>query len=250
MNVLLAPNSHSILTSSRLAIRPTGTARNPLGNLRISAGRIFSDSLAVRYGLQNRARCGASSPLLVVRTDALELSQCDPERWPHFLDDLTRRGFVHNPRVRTRIACRLCPGGRRVGTKQGHPSLDPRHQDYAPIGIIVHLFLICRDLSLLDTELGLIIIYTAMNVSLVIWLMTTYFQSYRLKSSRRPVWRARTDGRIYQLGLPLVVPVSTALLCIILAWNEFLFALVHSSVNTVTVWVFWPAAGFVDRQLS
>jgi hypothetical protein len=123
------------------------------------------------------------SHLLVFRTDALELPQCDPERWPRFPDDLTRRGFVHDPRVRTRIACRLCPGGRRVEMEQGHPSL---------------------------------------------------------------VLGAR--------GLPLVAPVSTALLCIILAWNEFLFALVHSSVNTVTVWVsitsFKSAMGLFIAKMS
>jgi len=127
MNVLLAPNSHSILTSSRLAIRPTAL----LGILLTAVTYVLA--LVVFFPIPwlfvtafKTEQDAVHLPLLVFRTDALELSQCDPERWPRFLDDLTRRGFVHNPRVRTRIACRLCPGGRRVGTKQGHPSLDPK----------------------------------------------------------------------------------------------------------------------------
>jgi hypothetical protein len=52
MNVLLAPNSHSILTSSRLAIRPTALPGILLTALTyVLAGRICSDSLAARYGL-------------------------------------------------------------------------------------------------------------------------------------------------------------------------------------------------------
>lgn len=110
-----------------------------------------------------------------------------------------------------------------------------------PAGIALPLFLIYRDLGLLDTHLGLIAIYATINLSLVIWMMQTYFSEIP-----REIYEAgRLDGlgmlgELWFIGLPLVIPgaFSTALLCIILSWNEFLLALILNSVDTVTLSVF------------
>lgn len=110
-----------------------------------------------------------------------------------------------------------------------------------PVGIIVPLFLIYRDLGILDTRFGLILIYTTMNLSLVIWMMTVYFSDLPTE-----IFEAgRLDGvgpagEFLYIGLPLVMPgaVSTALLCVILAWNEFLFALILTSTDAVPLSVF------------
>lgn len=110
-----------------------------------------------------------------------------------------------------------------------------------PVGIVVPLFLIYRDLGILDTTLGLVLIYTTMNLSLVVWMMTAYFAELP-----REIFEAgQIDGlgpfgEFVHIGLPLVMPgaVSTALLCVILAWNEFLFALILTSSDTTTLSVF------------
>jgi sorbitol/mannitol transport system permease protein len=96
-----------------------------------------------------------------------------------------------------------------------------------PVGVIVPLFVIFKDLSLRDTHLGMIIIYTAMNLPLVVWMMRSFFQDvpYEIMEA------ARIDGttlwqEFRHIAIPLVMPglFATALLCIIFAWNEFFFA--------------------------
>lgn len=96
-----------------------------------------------------------------------------------------------------------------------------------PVGVIVPLFVIFRDLGLRDTHQGMIIIYTAMNLPLVVWMMRSFFIDvpYEIMEA------GRIDGvSLWQefrfIVLPLVMPglFATALLCMIFAWNEFFFA--------------------------
>jgi sorbitol/mannitol transport system permease protein len=96
-----------------------------------------------------------------------------------------------------------------------------------PVGIIVPLFVIARDLGLRDTHASLIIMYTAMNLPLVIWMMRSFFLDvpYEIMEA------ARIDGttlwqEFRHIVIPLVMPgmFATALLCLIFSWNEFFFA--------------------------
>jgi len=95
------------------------------------------------------------------------------------------------------------------------------------VGVIVPLFVILQKLHLLDTHLGLIIIYTGMNVPLVIWMV----RSFMLDIPYEIIEAGKLDGvtlwqEMRYLILPLLVPglAATALLCFIFAWNEFFFA--------------------------
>ncbi len=95
------------------------------------------------------------------------------------------------------------------------------------VGVIVPLFVILQKLKLLDTHLGLTIIYTGMNVPLVIWMV----RSFMLDIPYEIIEAGRLDGvsfwqEMRYLILPLIVPglAATALLCFIFAWNEFFFA--------------------------
>ncbi len=95
------------------------------------------------------------------------------------------------------------------------------------VGVIVPLFVIFKNLNLLDTHLGLIIIYTGMNVPLVVWMV----RSFMLDIPYEIIEAGRLDGvslwqEVRHLILPLIVPglAATALLCFIFAWNEFFFA--------------------------
>ncbi|MCB9152413.1 MAG: carbohydrate ABC transporter permease [Caldilineaceae bacterium] len=96
-----------------------------------------------------------------------------------------------------------------------------------PAGVIVPIYVIFQRLGLLDTFLGIIIIYTGMNVPLVIWMV----RSFMLDIPFEIIEAARMDGvtlwqEIARMVLPLIVPglAATALLCFIFAWNEFFFA--------------------------
>lgn len=111
-----------------------------------------------------------------------------------------------------------------------------------PAGVIVPLFLLARDLNLLDTRLGMILIYTGMNVPLVIWMM----RSFLLDVPYEILEAGRMDGvsliqEFRYLVLPLVAPglFATALLCMIFAWNEFFFAfnIAKSNAEPLTVYI-------------
>jgi sorbitol/mannitol transport system permease protein len=110
-----------------------------------------------------------------------------------------------------------------------------------PVGIIVPLFIISRDLGLRDTHLSLIIMYTAMNLPLVIWMMRSFF----LDVPYEILEAARIDGvTLFQefrlVVIPLVLPglFATILLCLIFAWNEFFFAFNLTVTNAAPLSVY------------
>jgi sorbitol/mannitol transport system permease protein len=110
-----------------------------------------------------------------------------------------------------------------------------------PVGIIVPLFLIFRDLGLRDSHLSLIIIYTSMNLPLVIWMMRSFF----LDVPTEILEASRIDGttlwqEFRHVAIPLVRPglFATALLCMIFAWNEFFFAFNLTVTNAAPLSVY------------
>jgi sorbitol/mannitol transport system permease protein len=110
-----------------------------------------------------------------------------------------------------------------------------------PAGAIVPLYIIFKDANLLGTVHGLIILYTAMNLPIAIWMLRSFFEEI----PRDVIDAARVDGaglfrEMNQIVLPMVVPgiVATAFLAIIFAWNEFFFAVSLASIGTATVPIF------------
>jgi sorbitol/mannitol transport system permease protein len=96
-----------------------------------------------------------------------------------------------------------------------------------PVGVIVPLYILFRGLGLIDTRLGLVLIFTAMNLPLVIWMLRSFFLDLPLEA----VEAARLEGatlfqEIWHVVLPMALPglAATALLCLVFAWNEFFFA--------------------------
>lgn len=126
-----------------------------------------------------------------------------------------------------------------------------------PVGVIVPLYILFQRLSLLDTHLGMIIIYTAMNVPLVIWMV----RSFIIDLPFEIIEAARMDGvvlrqEMFNIILPLIVPglAATALLCFIFAWNEFFFAfnLTTKSAAPLSVYIssFKTAEGLFWAKMS
>jgi sorbitol/mannitol transport system permease protein len=97
-----------------------------------------------------------------------------------------------------------------------------------PVGVLVPIYLIFRDLGLIDTRTGLIIVYALMNLPIIVWMLYTFF-----KEVPKDILEAgRMDGaqpkqEIIYLLLPLALPgiASTGLLSIIIAWNEAFWSL-------------------------
>jgi len=126
-----------------------------------------------------------------------------------------------------------------------------------PVGIIVPLFVIARDLGIRDTVLGMVIVYTSMNLPLVVWMMRSFF----LDVPYEILEAGRIDGtNLWQefrfIAIPLVVPglVATFLLCMIFAWNEFFFAfnLTVTQASSLSVYIssFKTAEGLFWAKMS
>ncbi len=101
-----------------------------------------------------------------------------------------------------------------------------------PIVIIVPAFLLVERLHLLNTWVGLIVIYTAFNVSFVVWMMESFFREIPVDLEEAAMMDG--DSRLTafrRIVLPLARPglVATAIFAVIVTYNEFLFALVLTS---------------------
>lgn len=110
------------------------------------------------------------------------------------------------------------------------------------VGAILPLWIIARELDLLNTRLVLIILYTAMNLPLAVWMLRSFFSEV----PKELIEAAEIDGtswwgQIRSVILPIVAPgiAATALLCVIFAWNEYFLAvqLNPADASTVPVWV-------------
>lgn len=107
-----------------------------------------------------------------------------------------------------------------------------------PIVPVIGFYLLYQELSLFDTYTGLIVIYTFMNLPLVIWLLAEFLRQI----PRSYEEAARIDGAPwYRLFLDILLPLSApgiltaGILAMIFAWNEFLFALVLTGQNVITL---------------
>ncbi len=97
-----------------------------------------------------------------------------------------------------------------------------------PVGALIPVYLIFRDMGLLDSRGGLIAVLFLLNLPIIVWMLYTYFKEIPPEILEA----ARMDGAslwkelVYVLA-PMAVPgiASTLLLNIILAWNEAFWTL-------------------------
>lgn len=97
-----------------------------------------------------------------------------------------------------------------------------------PVGVLIPIYLIFRDVGLLDTKTGLVIVLTLINLPIIVWMLYTYFKEI----PGEILEAARMDGatlrdEIIHVLTPMAVPgiASTLLLNVILAWNEAFWTL-------------------------
>jgi sorbitol/mannitol transport system permease protein len=110
------------------------------------------------------------------------------------------------------------------------------------VASILPLWILARDLELLNTRLVLIVLYTAINLPLAVWMLRSFFVEIpRELIEAAEIDGARLRGQLTSVILPLAAPgiAATALLCLIFAWNEFFYAVQLNPVegSTVPVWV-------------
>jgi len=109
------------------------------------------------------------------------------------------------------------------------------------VGVLVPIYLLWKNAGLLDTVSGLVIVYALMNLPIAVWMAFTYFNEI----PRDILEAGRIDGaatwqEIVYLLMPMALPglASTALLLVILSWNEAFWSINLSSSNAAPLTVF------------
>ena len=106
------------------------------------------------------------------------------------------------------------------------------------VGALVPIYVLAQRAELLDTQLGLIIIFTLSNLPIMVWMLYSHFKEIPSEILEA----ARMDGatlwqEFYRVLLPLAVGgmASTGLLCLVLSWNEAFWSLNLSSAKAGTL---------------
>lgn len=106
-----------------------------------------------------------------------------------------------------------------------------------PICVAFPIFLLFVSWNLIDTYIGLIVLYTAFNLPYVTWMMRGYIQEIPLELEQS----ALVDGLsrwavLWKVVMPMARAglFATAVFTFIFAWNDFLFALILTSSDVVT----------------
>lgn len=104
--------------------------------------------------------------------------------------------------------------------------------------IILPFFVMFRDMGLLDTRIGLILVNLAIVMPFAIWMIKGFIDGIPMDTEEA----AMVDGSsrmqvIRNIVLPMAAPglLTAAIFCFIIAWNEFLFALILTNKDAVTL---------------
>jgi len=107
-----------------------------------------------------------------------------------------------------------------------------------PIVVVLAFLIMFVYLGIIDTVVGLIIAYLGFNISLVVWLLKDFFKSIPIEIEESAQLEGASRLRIYwSIIFPIAIPgiVASFIICFILTWNEFLFALILTYQEAGTV---------------
>ncbi len=107
-----------------------------------------------------------------------------------------------------------------------------------PVVLALPFLVLYKELNLLDTRIGLILLYALMVLPIVIWIMRDQFNSIPVELEEAAlvdglsIW-----GAFFQIVLPLALPgmVAAFVLSLVLCWNEYFFAALLTSTDAKTL---------------
>lgn len=120
-----------------------------------------------------------------------------------------------------------------------------------PIAVAIPIFLMFRYLGLSDTHAGMILLYTAVNLSLSVWLINGFIDEIPIEYEEAALIDGYTRFQaFYKVVLPQAATgiASTAIFCLIFAWNEYAFAVLLTSGTAQTAPPFIPTIIGVGGQ--
>ncbi|WP_405876224.1 MULTISPECIES: carbohydrate ABC transporter permease [unclassified Streptomyces] len=117
------------------------------------------------------------------------------------------------------------------------------------IAALLPVYLIVKDVGMLDNVWTLIVLYTAMNLPIAVWMM----RSFLAEVPKEILEAAEVDGAnlltvLWRVVAPVAMPglAATSLICFIFSWNEFMFAVNLTATQASTAPVF--LVGFITNE--
>jgi sorbitol/mannitol transport system permease protein len=117
------------------------------------------------------------------------------------------------------------------------------------IAALLPIYLVVKELGMLDNVWTLVVLYTAMNLPLAVWMLRSFLQEI----PKEMLEAAQVDGASFLTTLrriiaPVIAPgvAATSLICLIFTWNELLFALNLTATRSGTAPVF--LVGFITSE--
>jgi sorbitol/mannitol transport system permease protein len=118
-----------------------------------------------------------------------------------------------------------------------------------PIAALLPIYLIVKQIGMLDNVYTLVILYTSMNLPIAIWMM----RSFLAEVPKEILEAAEVDGAglittLWRVVAPIALPglAATSLICFIFSWNEFMFAVNLTATVAGTAPVF--LVGFITNE--
>ncbi|RUU00924.1 carbohydrate ABC transporter permease [Mesorhizobium sp. USDA-HM6] len=107
-----------------------------------------------------------------------------------------------------------------------------------PVVLALPFLVLYREVALLDTRIGLVLLYTLMVLPIVIWIMRDQFNSIPVELEEAAlvdglsIW-----GAFFRIVMPIALPgmVAAFILAMVLCWNEYFFAALLTSTDAKTI---------------
>ena len=107
-----------------------------------------------------------------------------------------------------------------------------------PVVLAMPFLVLYKELALLDTKMGLILVYTLMVLPIVIWIMRDQFDTIPIELEQAALVDGCTIwGAFLRIVLPIALPgmVAAFILSVVLCWNEYFFAALLTSTDAKTL---------------
>lgn len=118
-----------------------------------------------------------------------------------------------------------------------------------PITLVIPIFIIARDLGLLDSQGLLAVMYLSFNLPFVVWILSGFFQGLPIEVEEAGLVDGASRLRVLAgIVVPMAAPglIAAGVFSFVLAWNEFLFAFVLTGLQSRTLPV--ALVGLITQQ--
>lgn len=122
-----------------------------------------------------------------------------------------------------------------------------------PIAVLIPMFMLFDALGLKNTTTSLVLAYTTFSLPLVVWVMRSFFEDLPLEVEESSTMDGASRWQtFFYIVLPLSRPglVAISILCLLLAWNDFMFAAVLTNNATQTLPVLLASYSTADSGVD